>query len=85
MARSLARQAGLLAVTFVATFVLLAGAWAVIGQVQEIGTSPRPSVVAASPAPASPGTVEGSAVPSPSSSSCCPSGSEPQRSLPPTR
>ena len=55
--RSFIRQAGLLVVAFVATFVLLAGAVAIIGQRGARASSAPPSISAASPSAAAVGSA----------------------------
>jgi hypothetical protein len=78
--RALARQAGLLAVAFVATLVLLAGGVAIIGQGGGLSGSPPPSAGAsipasrgvvgsrsASPAPSPSASAAGSAIAPPAS------------------
>ncbi len=57
MDRSLARQTGLLVITFVATFVLLAGARAIVGQGGERTASARPTGEATEPAIGPSGTA----------------------------
>ena len=85
--QSLIRQAGLLIVAFVATFVLLAGAVALIGQRGAPTASGRPSVGAASPSALAvgSGSFRPSTVPSGSApgSSVAPSASGPAPSQPP--
>ena len=67
------RQVGLLLLAFLATFVLLAGAWALVGRAGSYG--PAPSRLAAAPSGASPST--GGGTPAPFSFAPAPSG-EPQ-------
>jgi hypothetical protein len=64
--QSLAGQVGLIIVVFVATFVLLAGAWVLVGQGGASSGSARPSSGAASPSAAN--VASGSASPAASAS-----------------
>jgi hypothetical protein len=64
MDRSLARHAGLLVVVFVATLVLLAGGWALVGQGGANSGSPRSSSLAGSVGPLSIASASSGALPS---------------------
>jgi hypothetical protein len=64
MDRSLARHAGLLVVVFVATLVLLAGGWALVGQSGANSASPRSSSLAGSVGPVPIASASAGALPS---------------------